>query len=359
MEHLHDSPEAISYMLADNKLTEKSDWNYGKLETNFNDLKVAGFDVTLTGFDDVELKEVETKAQGKIEVEEDDFDPESVEESIVQPGDIWQLGNHRLMCGDSTKKEDVETLMDGNKVDLLFTSPPYNCGIDYDVHDDSMEKSEYLKLINDVITTTFTIIKEGRFVGWNVGVSPKTFHHEHLNILLKNGFKYHRQIVWVKSGVPYPVFSSSKQIRQYNPNYTHEMIYFVTKGEPIKGDSFIPKQDSEYANDVWKINQTQATSDLKTKGTHQLTGVPKDGRIHKIKEHPAPYPTKIPAGAITHLTNKGENIIDPFGGTGSSLLAAEQLNRNCFVMEMSASYCDIIIRRWEDFTGQKAELIES
>ena len=294
MEHLHDSPEAISYMLADNKLTEKSDWNYGKLETNFNDLKVAGFDVTLTGFDDVELKEVETKAQGKIEVEEDDFDPESVEESIVQPGDIWQLGNHRLMCGDSTITEDVETLMNGNKADLLFTSPPYNCGIDYDVHDDSMEKSEYLKLINDVITTTFTIIKEGRFVGWNVGVYPKTFHHEHLKILLKNGFKYHRQIVWVKSGVPYPVFSSSKQIRQYNPNYTHEMIYFVTKGEPIKGDSFIPTQDSEYANDVWKINQTQATTD-KNKRTRQLTR-------HKIKEHLHTHQNTT--GAITHLTNK-------------------------------------------------------
>ena len=108
MQHLHDSPEAFAYMVADNKLTDESDWNYGKLEPLCQELKIEGFDTTLTGFEEKEIQTFPSIIDKIKEVQEDDFDVDSVKESIVQPGQIYQLGNHRLMCGDSTSKEDFK-----------------------------------------------------------------------------------------------------------------------------------------------------------------------------------------------------------------------------------------------------------
>lgn len=126
MEHLHDSSEALAYMVADNKLTDESDWNYGKLEPLCQELKIEGFDTSLTGFEEKEIQTFPSIIDKIKEVQEDDFDVDSVTESIVQPGQIYQLGNHRLMCGDSTSKEDFQKLMNGELPDMVFTDPPYN-----------------------------------------------------------------------------------------------------------------------------------------------------------------------------------------------------------------------------------------
>lgn len=301
MEHLHDSPEAISYMLADNKLTEKSDWNYGKLETNFNDLKLAGFDVTLTGFDDVELKEVETKAQGKIEVEEDDFNPESVEESIVQPGDIWQLGNHRLMCGDSTNQNDIKTLMNNETVEMVFTDPPYD-----------FDKDDLIPKIIDLVTLNSHIF----IMHDDKGI---------VNYLKNSDFEFKRFFV-LDTKIASP--------RGNDPYLRHIMVSHEQKGDPIKHQN--------HHDGLSSIIPIDYRKNLK------------DERVHKHQKA-----IKDISKFIIHYSLKGHKVLDIFGGSGSTLISCEQLQRKCYMMELEPYNCDIIIARWEKFTGEKAEKINN
>jgi len=364
MEHLHDSPEAISYMLADNKLTEKSDWNYGKLETNFNDLKVAGFDVTLTGFDDVELKEVETKAQGKIEVEEDDFDPESVEESIVQPGDIWQLGNHRLMCGDSTITEDVETLMNGNKAELLFTSPPYSNMRDYngDKELDPQHLSKFISTFHDF--TNYQVV--------NLGLQFKDgevvqYWTPYIDTAKDVGYKLLAWNIWDKKQAGTIAQSTNMFL------LIHEWLFVFGKSRK-RLNRTIPNNHKSYKQrggmrggegsmlkSVRQKNGSFLTTTSKTYENHQLPSITRElYDTSSIRgSHPAVFPIRLPSHYIEAMTNSDEIVIDPFCGSGTTIIACEQLNRTCHAMELDPHYCDVIIKRWEDFTGQKAELIES
>jgi len=130
MKWKHDDPEAIAYMLADNKLAEKSTWNYPQLGELSIDLDLKGFDVKITGFDNIELEQFKTDLANETEIKEDNYNPQdTVIEAKAQPGDLWQLNNHLLFCGDATNNEDIELLMGGNQADLIITDPPYN--VDY------------------------------------------------------------------------------------------------------------------------------------------------------------------------------------------------------------------------------------
>jgi len=329
MTHRHDSPEALAYMIADNKLTDESDWNYSDLEIIFEDLKLEDFEVELTGFDQNQIQEVEEKVHGPQEITEDDFNPEGVVETIVQPGDIWELGNHRLMCGDSTQPEDVELLVDYD-IDLFFTDPPY--GVSY------ADKNAFLNAIsrgNRIQTPinndhkSLIEMKEIWLKSFNNALNVATKGASYyicspqggelmmmMMMILEAGWELKHTIIWVKN---------NHVLGRSDYNYKHEPIIY---GWKEGGHKFYSK-GSEVS--VWEIDKP-----------------------HKSDLHPTMKPIELCARAIKNSSLVGDNVLDLFGGSGSTLIACEQLQRNCYMMELDPHYCDVIITRWETFTGQKA-----
>jgi len=295
----HQDPEALSYMVADNKLTDESDWNYAGLKTLNENIELQGFDVTLTGFDDVELKEIETKATGKKEVKEDDFTPEETEEPISKPGDLWQLGRHRLLCGDATKWEDVGELVGKNKIDMVFTDPPYDFDKDELIAEtiDSVTENSHIFIMHD-----------------DKGI---------VNYLRNSNFNFNRFFVLdIKIASP----------RGNDPYLRHILVSHEKKGNPIKHENLHDGLSSIIPVDYRKNL--------------------KEDRIHDHQKS-----IESIAKFIKHYSKAQMNVLDLFGGSGSTLIACQQLDRTCYMMELEPKNCDIIIQRYQEFTGEKAEKI--
>ena len=286
-----------AYMLAHNKLTMNSGFDVELLDTELAEIET--IDMTLLGFDD---KEEETPQ----EVVEDDFDEEPPAEPKAKYGDIYQLGRHRLMCGDSTKTNDVECLMGGHIADLVFTDPPYNVAFNgrsgkFDViKNDDLSNEEFDVFIKDTLNTIKSLKPKAYYVccNWSFyGILQKELNPKAC-------------IVWAKN-----VFGLGKGYR-----HQHEFILF---------NGFI-KEEITNETDLWNIKKD-----------------------HNYK-HPTQKPVAIPARAIENSTVEGQSVVDLFGGSGSTLIACEQLNRTCYMMELDPRYVDVIIDRWEKHTGKKA-----
>lgn len=288
-----------AFRIADNKTSEFAEWDMELLE-----IELEGLDDIFTGFDAAEFDDIMGIDK---EVEEDDFEVEVPDEPKSKLGEIYQLGRHRLMCGDSTT-DDIELLMNGNKADMLFTDPPYN--IDYkgvnddrQIMNDKMSDEDFTKFISDAISSypTMYVCCSWQFVALfkkameNNGVPPKAM------------------IVWDKVN---PAQHLDKYFKR------HELIlYYGEFGghKTLRGD-------------VWELKRQRNTL------------------------HPTMKPIELIAMAIED--NPKANIIyDAFGGSGSTLIACEQLDRICYMMELDPKYVDVIINRWEQYTGQKAVLI--
>lgn len=291
-----------AYRLVHNKLTMNSDFD---AEGLLQELEKITLDMGDFGFEALEITEDVTQT----EVVEDDI-PEVDEESepVVQYGEVWQLGNHRLMCGDSTSKECVDTLMNGAKADMVFTDPPYNVAFNgrsgnFDViKNDNLSEDEFKEFINQTIQTIKYINAPNYYIWCNW-----KFYS-----LLQDKLDYKNCIVWAKN-----VFGLGKGYR-----HQHEFCLFNGQiDEAIKNES-----------DLWEI----------AKDYNYV--------------HPTQKPIALCARALTNH-KQAENIIDLFGGSGSTLIACEQLNRTCYMMELDPKYCDVIIKRWETLTGKKAVLL--
>jgi DNA modification methylase len=248
---------------------------------------------------------------------EDDHIPE-VKESRVKLGDVWQLGNHRLMCGDSTKESDVNKLMNGEKADMVFTDPPYN--VDYDGGSKKREKikndklNDFSQFLNSCFSNMHLFMKDGSCIYITHSEVERLVFTETFKI---SGFQLSSIIIWVKNN---STFSMNKDYK-----WKHEpIIYGWKKGShKFYGDN---TQDT-----VWLYN-----------------------RPNKSKLHPTTKPVELINKAIKNSSKKKEIVLDIFLGSGSTLIACEKTNRVCYGMELDTKYCDVIIERWEQFTGQKA-----
>lgn len=302
--------------LADNKVGELAEWDEALLNIELDE--IIDLDMSDFGFLDEEIEEITKK-----EVEEDDYEEPEDLEPKAKLGDIYQLGRHRLMCGDSTSVTDVEKLMNGNKADMVFTDPPY--GIDYSGgRSQVVRDKEYGKLKNDdlqgeelgnLICNVFNFNKKEADV--YICVSP-IMQKPFLDYIEQQGKDLNAVIVWDKKqpGLGYMAYR-----RQC------EFILFV-KGKPFKkGDA------TDF--DLWSISRDDATTYV----------------------HGTQKPVGVSARAIKNSSKQDDNVLDLFGGSGSTLIACEQLDRNCFMMELDPHYVDVIIARWEQFTGQKAVLL--
>ncbi len=290
------------------------EWDYDILADlfDFDDLLDWGFkEEELVGFSAEEEKE------GLID---DDEIPEDVE-SVCKLGDLWQLGNHRLLCGDSTKKENIELLLDGNKADMVFTDPPYN--VDYDGGTKKRDKIQNDKLNNfyDFLLDSFTILNTYIKKGGSVYVCHADM--ERINFtkaFIDSGFKLSSVIIWVKN---------NSTFGRQDYFWKHEPILYGWNQENAHkwyGDF---KQDT-----IWNID-----------------------RPSKNKEHPTMKPLELIINALKNSSKKDDILLDTFLGSGSTLIACEKTNRVCYGMELDEHYCDVIINRWEQYTGKKAELI--
>jgi DNA modification methylase len=299
-----------AYVIADNQLALNAGWNTDFLSLELQDLKADDFSLDLLGFGAEELNALLNPIKETEGLTDEDEVPEVPEEPKTKPGDVYKLGRHRLMCGDSTSIDAVERLMDGKKVDLIFTDPPYNVAFNgrsgkHDViKNDNLSEPEFENFITEVCNTIQLIDPKAYYIwcNWNFyGV-------------LQNKLPYKACIVWAKN-----VFGMGNGYR-----HQHEFCLFNGKiDEVVKNES-----------DLWQIK----------KDTNYV--------------HPTQKPVALSVRAFgNHI--KLLNVLDLFGGSGSTLIGAEQTGRTCYVMELDPKYCDVIVKRWEDFTGQKAELVES
>jgi DNA modification methylase len=316
-----------AYIIADNKLALNSGWDTNLLSLELQELDSNGFNLELLGFDSKELDEL--LAPEVVEgLTDEDAVPDVPDEPKTKLGDIYILGNHRLMCGDSTSIDAVEKLLESQKADLLFTDPPY--GVSYEgghnkkkrqgIIADTLQGEDLTDLFYESLSTAITWLKDGSalYVWYASGKSIETFAS-----LAKLPLKLRAVIQWykVKSGLG--AFMS-----QYIPNC--EPCMYLHK-EGCSPAWYGPTNEKT----VWE---------LKKESTNSF--------------HPTQKPVELPERAITNSTKQGDMVLDLFGGSGSTLIACEKINRFARLMELDPKYCDVIVKRWEDFTGKQAILSE-
>jgi DNA modification methylase len=337
-----------AYRIADNKLGELATWDEELLALEFEDLKGLDFDVDLTGFDTKELAKI---LDAEKEAHEDDYEPPAVIETDIQRGDLFQLGRHRLLCGDSTSAEDVARLMGGVKADICFTSPPYS---DMRTYADGTDVT-ISKLIQFI-----PVFKE--YVDYqivNLGIQRKDgaiiqYWDEYIKSAKDVGYKLLSWNVWDK-GRGGSVGSMSAMFP-----IEHEWIFVF--GEKPKKLTPTIKNDTAGKKTRWRnMDRTGEYGGYKegTKSEYGRLGTVVACRmVNKNADHPAQFPIELPTGYIEAMTMVGGIVADPFLGSGTTLVACEQLGRTCYGMEISPQYCQVIIDRWERLTGQKAEKVD-
>jgi site-specific DNA-methyltransferase (adenine-specific) len=323
------TPEQVkAYRLADNKTGEFAEWDFSELEMELADIEM---DMSAFGFLEEELNDVEAV--------EDDYVPAPPDEPKAKHGDIYKLGRHRLMCGDSTSAEDIGALVGEAQIDLLLTDPPYN--VDYSgtagkIKNDNMESARFREFLRDAFLAAKTAMKTGAaFHIWHAETEGYNFR----GACADAGFKCRQQLIWVKSS---QTLGRQDFQRMYEGVLTGDNIsdeeMCVAGYEPClygwkdgKGHKWYKKRKEK---DVLFFDKPAAS-----------------------KEHPTMKPVKLFDYEMRCNTKEGDNVLDSFAGSGTTIIAAEQNGRNAFCMELDPRFVDVIIDRWEQFTGRKAELL--
>jgi DNA modification methylase len=336
-----------AFRLIANQSANWADWDEELLKLEFEDLKSLNFDLDLTGFD---LSEVERLLRND-EIEEDDYNEIPADEDakpISKIGDLWILGDpnvgpvHRLLCGDATKIDDVKKLMDGRIADMVFCDPPYNVRIDSiiglgSVHHEEftmasgeMSEQEFVDFLTAVFKNLVAVSKDGSIhyhcMDWK--------HIYEIMVAGRAAYTEFKQLcIWNKDNGGMGSFYRSK----------HELIFVFKNGTAAHTNNFELGQHGRYRTNVWNYSGMNSFS-------------ARDQENELLKMHPTVKPVKLVADAILDCSLHGELILDLFGGSGTTLIACEETDRRCCMMELNPKYIDTIIRRWQKHTNQKAIL---
>lgn len=322
-----------AYRIMDNKSAEYASWNYGLLTKEITDLLESDYDLEYTGFTDVELEDMGFDMNLESFVEEpqseEDAIPEIKEDEppISKMGDVWILGNHRLCCGDSTSIDDVEKLMNKERADMIFTDPPWNVNYGEDtaggkykdrkILNDHMQEDEWADFVMG-FCTSLKIASKGGCMTYLVmsaqewAIVDKT--------LRDAGFHWSSTIIWAKDAL---VISRKDYHTQYEP------IWYGWNADESRLSPLLDRKQS----DVWEVPRP---------------------RISKL--HPTTKPIELVERAINNSTQRTNLVLDLFLGSGSTLIAAEKTGRRCYGMELDPKYADVIVERWQNYTGNNAVL---
>lgn len=318
LSHMSDTQKR-AYIIADNKLALNAGWNDEMLALEMDDLKEAGFDLGVTGFTLDEINALNPKGiQG---LTDEDAVPEVPAIPVSKLGDVWLLGKHRLMCGDSTSIDAVEKLMDGQKADMVFTDPPY--GVDYDGgHAVKGKRREKLKndkdpnIYDGVMPVIYLASKDGAALYLWFSDSKSAAVSAAVSAA---GYEVRNTLIWNKNVAQFGAIGA-----QYKAKH-EPCLYCFKKGHA----PFWAGPNNEVS--VWDVK-----------------------RSSKNEFHPTQKPVELGERALNNSSKSGDNVLDLFGGSGSTLIACEKTGREARLMELDGRYVDVIVRRWQEFTGNQA-----
>lgn len=310
-----------AYVIADNKLALNAGWDDEMLALELSELQDLDFDLSLTGFDDDELNSLFEDTAEEVQGQTDaDAVPEPPKTPVSKQGDIWVLGNHRLMCGDSTSIDAVEKLMDGELADQLVTDPPYNVAYEgktkeaMTIQNDSMDDGNFRQFLTDAYSAANAVLKPGGvFYIWHADSEGYNFRGAAFDI----GCKIRQCLIWQKN---------SMVLGRQDYHWKHEPCLYGWK---------------DGAGHFWNQDRKQTT-------------ILEFNRPVRSDMHPTMKPVDLIEYCVQNNTKLKERVLDLFGGSGPTLIACEKLNRKARLMELDEKYVDVIINRWQDFTGKQA-----
>ncbi len=321
--HLTESQKR-AYVLADNKLAENAGWDDELLRIELEALQAAGFDLSLTGFDDDELAALMAELAGNEGLTDDDAVPEVTDDPVSQPGDVWLLGEHRLLCGDATDPVALETLMGSDLADMAFTDPPYN--VNYANTAKDKQRGTHRPILNDNLGEGFAGFLSAacaNLLAYSKGavyIAMSSSELDTLQLAFRGaGGKWSTFIIWAKNTF---TLGRADYQRQYEP-----ILYGWRDGV----DHFWCGDRDQ--GDVWFINKP-VKNDL----------------------HPTMKPVELVERAIRNSSKTRDIVLDLFGGSGTTLIAAEKTQRRARLVELDPKYVDVIVKRWQDYTGNAATL---
>lgn len=343
LSHLSDA-ERRAYVLADNKLALNAGWDREILAIELQGLVDLQFDVELTGFSLAEIDLVLDEAgEGDPEGNDapEDLVPVVSGPAVTRIGDVWELGRHKLLCGDTRNADAMDNVMSGERADLVFTDPPYNVAIDGNVcglgsvkHREfafasgEMSEAQFTTFLTDTLSNISRVMRDG-------AIAFVCMDWRHMGELITAGSAAFTElknlVVWNKSNGGMGAFYRSK----------HELIFVFKQGTSEHTNSFGLGETGRYRTNVWDY------AGISSIGA---------GRAEELAMHPTVKPVALIADAIRDCSRRGEIVLDGFGGSGSTLIAAEKTGRCARLIEYDPLYCDTIVRRWEAHTGKRARL---
>lgn len=388
-----DKAAALNVLL--NNPSAQGQWDLPKLTDILSELDGNGFDATLTGFDDEELRRMLAPAGGLLDGVDPDEVPEPPAEPITRPGDLITLGRHRIICGDCRDFTTVERLLDGQRVNVALTSPPYASQRTYDESSGfrPIPPDEYVMWFRDVAANVMANIADDG--SWFVNIKPPAdgldTHLYVLDLVIAHvrewGWHFATEFCWERNGVPKSVTQRFKN--QFEPIYQFARGRWKMRPDAVRHESEnVPRAGGKGSGDTgWRDAQggrgsrsvpgsfgaakkrRNGTSDIKSdvQGTNYDVGeyigpglaypgnrLPPMAASHEATGHTAAFPVGLPSFFIRAFSDEGDVIFDPFMGSGSTLIAAEKEGRVAYGCEISPAYCDVIVSRWEKATGQTA-----
>ena len=331
--------------LADNAASDTSEWADELLREDWTPDVLADFGVV--------LPDVDIQTENK-EAQEDDFDEEKDKvETRCKEGDLWQLGNHRLMCGDSTKTEDVQRLMQGEQAHLWLTDPPYNVGYTggtgFTIQNDNQSDENFDRFLYDAFSSAKDSMKDG--CPYYIWTAQGHIQKQFMDAIDRVGMPFRQQIIWNKNALVLghmdyqwkhePCLYGWKDGAHYFVNLRNE-VTVIQDAEEIDIDKMKKEEMRVLLHQIYEAQQTIATT---------IINEPKPSRS---ENHPTMKPVRLFGRLVRNSSRKGDIVLDTFGGSGTTIIACEQLGRKCYMMEIDPHYCDVIIARWEKLTGKKA-----
>jgi DNA modification methylase len=350
--------QARAYRIADNKSAEASDWDYDLLPIELGELQAADFDLSLIGFSAEDLAKLLAPAGAEGLTDPDDI-PAPPDEATTQPGDLWTLGQHRLLCGDSSLAADVDRLLGGAPIHLVNTDPPYNVKV---------EPRSNNAVAAGLSSFEGTTHHQGFDVARHKSKSkPTTKKLRAKDRPLANDFvsdaEFDRLLAaWFGNaarvllpGRGFYIWGGYANCANYPPVLKASQLYFSQAIIWIKEHPVLTRKDF-MGNHEWCFYGWREGAAHQFFGPNNATDTWSVKKISPQKMvHLTEKPVELAARAMEYSTQAGEHVLDLFGGSGSTLIAAEQTGRRAFLMELDALYCDVIVQRWEQFTGKKAK----